>query len=66
MGDYETLSTADKKSVIGVVKQEHLEYLFINNSKANCTACSRRTFPTSTPKETLKRITVISTRRLLE
>jgi hypothetical protein len=34
MGDYVILSAPDKKSIIDVVKQEYLSYLFINNSNA--------------------------------
>jgi hypothetical protein len=34
MGDYVSLSAPDKKSIIDVVEQEYLAYLFINNSNA--------------------------------
>ncbi len=34
MGDYTILSDSDKKTVIDVVEQEYLAYLFINNSNA--------------------------------
>ena len=34
MGDYANLTGPDKKSVIDVVEQEYLAYLFINNSNA--------------------------------
>jgi hypothetical protein len=35
MGDYAILNDPDKKSVIDVVKQEYLAYIFINNINAN-------------------------------
>jgi hypothetical protein len=34
MAAYDTLSPAEKKAVVDVVKQEYLVYLFINNSNA--------------------------------
>jgi hypothetical protein len=34
MGNYDTLSSSDKKRVINVIEQEYLAYLFLNNSNA--------------------------------
>jgi hypothetical protein len=34
MGNYDTLSSSDKKKVIDVVEQEYLTYLFLNNCNA--------------------------------
>jgi hypothetical protein len=34
MAAYDTISSAEKKTVVDVVKQEYLSYLFINNSNA--------------------------------
>jgi hypothetical protein len=34
LGSYDTLSNADKKTVINSVEQEYLAYLFLNNSNA--------------------------------
>ncbi len=34
IGDYDTLSSSDKKRVIDVIEQEYLVYLFLNNSNA--------------------------------
>ncbi len=34
LGDFDKLSSADKKKIIDQVKQEYLAYLFLNNSNA--------------------------------
>ncbi len=34
LGDFDMLSSADKKKIIDQVKQEYLAYLFLNNSNA--------------------------------